>query len=467
MNHFITVLYLISAVFFILSLRGLSSPSLARQGNMFGIIAMVIVISATLLLPNVGNYLYILLSLVIGGLIGWGVAYKTHMKQLPQLIAIFHSLVGLAAAVIAITVFYAPDAFSVGHYGSIHFSSLIEMSLGLLIGVVTFAGSLIAFLKLQGIMTGKPIILPMHNVLNFILFLALVAFIVLLCITNADVFLWSICIAGFIFGILLIIPIGGADMPVVVSMLNSYSGWATAGIGFTLQNPVLVIVGAIVGASGAILSYIMCKGMNRSIISVIFGSTMGSSANYASVNTNSSTDKSYKAGSGEDAAFMMKNCNNVVIVPGYGMAVSGAQHVLKEMTNKLKDAGVSVKYAIHPVAGRMPGHMNVLLAEAGIPYEDVFEMETINNEFATTDIVYVIGANDVTNPAAKSDPTSPIYGMPVLDVIKAKTIFFVKRSMGSGYSGIDNELFYNEKTVMLLGDAKAVTESVVSALDDV
>lgn len=466
MNSFITILYLISSVFFILSLRGLSSPRLARQGNMFGMIAMIIVITATLLLPNIQNYMYILISLVIGGLIGWLVAYKTDMKQLPQLIAIFHSLVGLAAAVIAVTVFYAPDAFAVGHYGNIHFSSLIEMSLGLLIGIVTFAGSLIAFLKLQGIMSGKPIVLPTHNILNLTLFFLLVAFIVLLCITNSDIFLWSICICGFVFGILLIIPIGGADMPVVVSMLNSYSGWATAGIGFTLKNPVLVIVGAIVGASGAILSYIMCKGMNRSIFNVIFGSTLSSSSQSNVANLNSSIDKSYKSGSGEDAAFMMKNSNSVIIVPGYGMAVSGAQHVLKEMTNKLKAAGVSVKYAIHPVAGRMPGHMNVLLAEAGIPYEDVFEMDTINNEFATTDIVYVIGANDVTNPAAKTDPNSPIYGMPVLDVIKAKTIFFIKRSMGAGYSGIDNELFYNEKTVMLLGDAKAVTESVVSALDE-
>lgn len=463
MHSLIIILYLVSAVFFILALRGLSSPNLARKGNIFGIIAMAVVIVATLLLPQVKHYGYICLALVVGGVIGALIAYKTHMRQLPQLIAIFHSLVGLAAAIIAVAVFYAPSAFGVGEYGAIHFSSLIEMSLGLLIGMITFAGSLIAFLKLQGLVKGTPVVLPFHNYINLILVGVLILATAALCVSNASVFLWTIFIVSFIFGILLIIPIGGADMPVVVSMLNSYSGWATAGIGFTLQNPVLVIVGAIVGASGAILSYIMCKGMNRSIFNVIFGATINKEVAIAASATVS--NKSYKQGSGEDAAFMMKNASSVIIVPGYGMAVSGAQHVLKEMTNKLKEAGVSVKYAIHSVAGRMPGHMNVLLAEAGIPYEDVFEMEAINNEFASTDIVYVIGANDVTNPAAKSDPQSPIYGMPVLDVIKAKTIFFVKRSMGSGYSGIDNELFYNEKTVMLLGDAKAVTESVVTALD--
>lgn len=462
MSVVLTLGYLIAAILFILSLRGLSSPKLAIQGCWFGIIAMAIVIIDTFLLPQVYNYGYIIIAIVLGGVIGALIAYKIHMKQLPQLMAVFHSFVGLAAAIIAIAVFYAPSAFNVGSYGHIELHSLIEMSLGLLIGIVTFAGSVIAFLKLQGIMKGKPIVLPKHNAINFLLGAGLIIFVVTLCITNQAIWLWLIALLSLVLGILLIIPIGGADMPVVVSMLNSYSGWATAGIGFTLANPVLVIIGAIVGASGAILSYIMCKGMNRSILNVIFGSTLPSAK--SAVGTDSDIAKNYRAGSGEDAAFMMKSASSIIIVPGYGMAVAGAQHVLKEMVDELKKSDVSVKYAIHPVAGRMPGHMNVLLAEAGIPYEDIYEMDSINSEFASTDVVYIIGANDVTNPAAKTNPDSPIYGMPVLEVAKAKTIFFVKRSMGAGYSGIDNELFYDEKTLMLLGDAKAVTENIVHSL---
>lgn len=470
MTNLITVLYLISAVFFILALRGLSSPVLARRGNMFGMVGMLLVIVTTLMLPNVVSYKYIVIALILGGSLGSLIAWKTNMKQLPQLMALFHSLVGLAAAIIAVTVFYNPQAFhsvdELLHTKELLYST-IELSIGLFIGVVTFAGSLIAFAKLQGIMGGEPIVLPFHKFLNLLMFLGIIAAIVALCYTQAPIYLWIITVVSFIFGITLIIPVGGADMPVVVSMLNSYSGWATAGIGFTLSNPVLIIVGAIVGSSGAILSYIMCKGMNRSIFNVIFGATNGggNSTNVAGAAGNSNVSKPYNRGSGEDAAFMMQNSSSVIIVPGYGMAVSGAQHALKEMTLRLKEAGVSVKFAIHPVAGRMPGHMNVLLAEAGIPYEDVYEMETINSEFAQTDIVYVIGANDVTNPAAKNDTSSPIYGMPVLEVDKAKTVFFVKRSMGTGYSGIDNQLFYDSKTVMLLGDAKEVTERIIAALD--
>lgn len=464
MNNLTFALYLISSVLFILALRGLSSPALARRGNIFGILAMVIVIVATLMLPKVEVFKFILGALVVGGLIGSVIAYRTSMKQLPQLMALFHSLVGLAAAIIAVTVYYNPGTFHGTETQTIPVYALIEMSIGLFIGLVTFSGSLIAFAKLQGIMRGDPIVLPLHKILNVILFAGVIVSIVMLCATGNAQWVWLICGLGLVFGITLIIPIGGADMPVVVSMLNSYSGWATAGIGFTLSNPVLVIVGAIVGSSGAILSYIMCKGMHRSIFNVIFGATLSSASTIGSSSQAPSVQKRYNAGSGEDAAFMMQNSSKIIIVPGYGMAVSGAQHALKELTVRLKEAGVSVKFAIHPVAGRMPGHMNVLLAEAGIPYEDVFEMETINNEFAQTDIVYVIGANDVTNPAAKNDPGSPIFGMPVLEVDKAKTVFFVKRSMGTGYSGIDNMLFYEDKTVMLLGDAKEVTETIIAAL---
>ena len=461
MVTFAPLLYLVSSVFFILSLRGLSSPESARKGLNFGIAGMVIAILTTILMPNVQSYGLIVLGLIVGGLIGAVTAVKIQMTALPQLVAAFHSLVGLAAVAVAVAAFHNPEAYDIGTPGAIHLSSLIEMSLGVAIGAVTFTGSIIAWGKLQGVISGKPVTFAGQHLLNAGLGLGLLILIGLLCATESAPIFWMIVLMSFLIGILLIIPIGGADMPVIVSMLNSYSGWAAAGIGFTLHNPLLIITGALVGASGAILSYIMCKAMNRSFFSVILGG-------FGAVQTASvysSGDKTAKIGSAEDAAFIMKNAARVIIVPGYGMAVSQAQHVVRELADVLKSHGVDVKYAIHPVAGRMPGHMNVLLAEANVPYDEVFELEDINRDFAQADVAYVIGANDITNPSAKNDPGSPIYGMPVLDVEKTKTVLFVKRSMGSGYAGIDNPLFFADNTLMLLGDAKKMTEDIVKSFE--
>ena len=462
MASFAALIYLVAAVLFILALRGLSHPETARQGLTFGMVGMALAIVTTLLLPQVSGWLLILLGIALGGGIGAYTANKIAMTALPQLMAAFHSLVGLAAVFVAASAFYNPEAFGIGTRDDIHLSSIIEMALGLAIGAITFTGSIIAWGKLQGTISGKPVTFTGQHTLNALLGIILVALIFLLCITESGFFFWMIALLALALGILMIIPIGGADMPVIVSMLNSYSGWAAAGIGFTLHNNLLIITGALVGASGAILSYIMCKGMNRSFISVILG---GFGGEQAASSATVSGDRSAKIGAAEDAAYIMKNAARVIIVPGYGMAVSQAQHALREMADILKKNGVDVKYAIHPVAGRMPGHMNVLLAEANVPYDAVFEMEDINREFAQDDVAYVIGANDITNPAAKNDPSSPIYGMPVLDVEKAKTVLFVKRSMGSGYAGIDNPLFFEANTMMLLGDAKKMTEDIIKAFE--
>ncbi len=459
------LLYVASGVLFILALRGLSSPETARAGNRFGMAGMAIAVGTTLfLLQDKGlmTWVYVLVAVAIGGGIGAVVARRVQMTQMPELVAFFHSLVGLAAVFIAWAAFLAPRAFGVGEPGDIHIQSVLEMSLGVAIGAITFSGSVIAYAKLAGKMSGKPILLPARHIIN----LALALFIVLaigMLMTGYQG--WAIfaalTIAAFILGLLLIIPIGGADMPVVVSMLNSYSGWAAAGIGFTLENMALIITGALVGSSGAILSYIMCKGMGRSFISVILGGFGGEDAAAGAAGEET---RPVKQGSAEDAAFIMKNAGKVIVVPGYGMAVAQAQHALKEMADSLKAAGVEVKYAIHPVAGRMPGHMNVLLAEAQVPYDEVFELEDINAEFRTADVAFVIGANDVTNPAAKTDKSSAIYGMPVLDVENARTVLFVKRSMASGYAGVQNELFFRDNTMMLFGDAKKMCEAIVKAL---
>ncbi|MCP5371437.1 MAG: NAD(P)(+) transhydrogenase (Re/Si-specific) subunit beta [Hyphomicrobiales bacterium] len=454
--------YLIASVLFIMALRGLSSPESARQGNIFGIVGMIIAVVTTLVGPGVVSFWMIILGILIGGAVGTVVAMRIQMTALPQLVAAFHSLVGLAAVAVAAAAFFNPVAYGIGVPGDIHTGSIIEMSLGLAIGAVTFSGSVIAFAKLQGIMSGNPIVFPMQHPLNAVIGIAIVALVIALVMTQSPGVFWLLALLAFAIGFLLIIPIGGADMPVVVSMLNSYSGWAACGIGFTLSNPALIITGALVGSSGAILSYIMCKGMNRSIFNVLLGGFGGETAGAAAARPGGG---SVKAGAAEDAAFIMSNASKVIIVPGYGMAVAQAQHALREMADKLKEQGVEVKYAIHPVAGRMPGHMNVLLAEANVPYDEVFELEEINHEFSTADVAFVIGANDVTNPSAKTDPASPIYGMPVLDVEKAGTTLFIKRSMASGYAGVDNPLFFAEKTMMLFGDAKAMTESIVQALD--
>jgi NAD(P) transhydrogenase subunit beta len=456
------LLYLLAGVLFILALRGLSSPVTSRTGNLLGMIGMAIAVATTLALrppDGLWAWLLVVLGLTIGGGAGAVIARRVPMTSMPELVAAFHSLVGMAAVLVAAGAFYAPAAFDIGVPGDIHRASLVEMSLGVAIGAVTFTGSVIAFLKLSGRMSGAPIILPMRHAVNIALAVALVVFIYLFVVSQGAAYFWLIALISFVLGVLIIVPIGGADMPVVISMLNSYSGWAAAGIGFTLGNSALIITGALVGSSGAILSYIMCKGMNRSFISVILGGFGGEVAGPAA----GGEAKPVKLGSAEDAAFIMKNSSKVIIVPGYGMAVAQAQHALRELADRLKANGVEVKYAIHPVAGRMPGHMNVLLAEANVPYDEVFELEDINSEFAQADVAYVIGANDVTNPAAEDDPKSPIYGMPVLQVWKAGTVMFNKRSLASGYAGIDNPLFYRDNTMMLLGDAKKMTEEIGKA----
>jgi NAD(P) transhydrogenase subunit beta len=454
--------YLFSSICFIMALRGLSSPDTARAGNIYGIVGMIIAVATTLAMPGVLSYTMILVAVLIGGAIGTVVALKIQMTALPQLIAFYHSLVGLAAVFVAAAAFFNPSAYGLGAYGQIPTASLIEMSIGTAIGAITFTGSVIAFGKLQGIMSGAPIVFPGQHALNALLGIVLVALVVWLCMEQGPVVFWSIVFLAFLLGVLIIIPIGGADMPVVISMLNSYSGWAACGIGFTLGNTALIVTGALVGSSGAILSYIMCKGMNRSFFNVILGGFGGEDAGPAGA---AGEDRSVRSGSADDAAFIMQNAGSVIIVPGYGMAVAQAQHALREMADLLKREGVSVKYAIHPVAGRMPGHMNVLLAEANVPYEEVLELEEVNRDFPGTDVAFVIGANDVTNPAAKTDPTSAIYGMPILDVERAGTVLFVKRSLASGYAGVDNELFFRDNTMMLFGDAKAMCEGIVKALE--
>jgi NAD(P) transhydrogenase subunit beta len=457
------LLYLVAGVLFILALRGLSSPETSRQGNMFGMTGMGIAVATTLAShppSGIGSWTLVVLGIAAGGGTGAVIARRVPMTSMPELVAAFHSLVGMAAVLVAAGAFYAPSAFDIGTPNDIHRASLVEMSLGVAIGAVTFTGSVIAFMKLSGRMSGAPIMLPMRHTINIALAVLLVVSIYGFVVLQSAILFWAIVLISLAFGILIIVPIGGADMPVVISMLNSYSGWAAAGIGFTLGNSALIITGALVGSSGAILSYIMCKGMNRSFISVILGGFGGEVAGPAA----GGETKPVKLGSAEDAAFIMKNAGKVIIVPGYGMAVAQAQHALREMADRLKKEGVEVKYAIHPVAGRMPGHMNVLLAEANVPYDEVFELEDINSEFAQADVAYVIGANDVTNPAAEDDPKSPIYGMPVLQVWKAGTVMFNKRSLASGYAGIDNPLFYRDNTMMLLGDAKKMTEEIGKAL---
>ncbi|WP_303829279.1 NAD(P)(+) transhydrogenase (Re/Si-specific) subunit beta [Asticcacaulis taihuensis] len=462
--------YLVSGVLFILALRGLSSPETSRKGNLYGMIGMAIAIGVTLLsLLGKGDLdpvtiVIILCGIAVGGIVGMTIAQKVSMTSMPQLVAAFHSLVGMAACMVAIGALYAPQAFGIDDgAGGIKAQSLIELSLGVAIGAITFTGSVIAFAKLNGNMSGAPIILPARHLINIALGVAVVVLIVTLIVTHglATWAFWGIFILALVLGITLIIPIGGADMPVVVSMLNSYSGWAAAALGFTLENIALIITGALVGSSGAILSYIMCKGMNRNFFSVIMG---GFGGDTAAAGGGAVETRPVKQGSADDAAFIMKNASKVIIVPGYGMAVAQAQHALREMADKLKEEGVEVKYAIHPVAGRMPGHMNVLLAEANVPYDEVFELEDINSEFATADVAFVIGANDVTNPAAKTDPSSAIFGMPILEVEKARTILFIKRGMSAGYAGVENELFFRDNTMMLFGDAKKMVEGIVKGL---
>ncbi|MGD2132779.1 MAG: NAD(P)(+) transhydrogenase (Re/Si-specific) subunit beta [Maricaulaceae bacterium] len=457
------LLYLVAGVLFILTLRGLSSPETSRQGNMLGMIGMVLAVGVTLFVAPIdpATLGFIIAGVVIGGGFGAFLARRIAMTAMPQLVAGFHSLVGMAAVLVAAAALYTPEAYGIGQAGHMHLSSLIELSIGAAIGAITFSGSVIAFAKLNGNMSGAPILLPLRHVINIAIGVAIVVLVVILVRSGGEATwaFWALTALGFLIGVTLIIPIGGADMPVVVSMLNSYSGWAAAALGFTLENTALLITGALVGSSGAILSYIMCKGMNRNFISVILGGFGGEAAAAEDMG-----DRTVKRGSAEDAAFIMKNAAKVIIVPGYGMAVAQAQHALKEMADKLKEEGVEVKYAIHPVAGRMPGHMNVLLAEAQVPYDEVFELEDINSEFSGADVAFVIGANDVTNPAAEEDPGSPIYGMPVLKVWNSGTVFFIKRSLGSGYAGVDNTLFYRDNTMMLLMDAKKMVEEIVKAL---
>ncbi len=455
--------YLIASICFIMALRGLSSPDTARTGNIYGIAGMVIAVATTLVTPHVVSFWLIIVGVLIGGAIGTYIALRIQMTALPQLVAAFHSLVGLAAVCVAAAAFTFPEAYGIGVRGAIHRGSLVEMAIGMAIGAITFTGSVVAFGKLQGLVTGRPLVFTGQHLLNAGLGALLVLLIILFVSTETAVTFWLTLLVSLALGFLLIVPIGGADMPVVISMLNSYSGWAACGIGFTLSNSLLIITGALVGSSGAILSYIMCKGMNRSIFNVILGG-FGTEGGAIAAAAGGRGDRSVKSGSAEDAAFILKNAGSVIIVPGYGMAVAQAQHALREEADLLKKDGVKVRYAIHPVAGRMPGHMNVLLAEANVPYDEVFELDEINRDFASTDVAFVIGANDVTNPAAK-DPSSPIYGMPILEVERAKTVLFVKRSMASGYAGVDNELFYRDNTMMLFGDAKKMCEEIVKALE--
>ncbi|CAN7615988.1 NAD(P)(+) transhydrogenase (Re/Si-specific) subunit beta [Caulobacter sp. LjRoot300] len=466
------ILYIVSGVLFILALRGLSSPVTSQAGNRNGMIGMGIAVLTTLAtLWKQGALDPVTIGLILGGIavggtVGAVIARKVAMTSMPQLVAAFHSLVGMAACLVAVAAIYTPAAYGIlGDNGQVHLNSLIELSLGLAIGAITFTGSVIAFAKLNGNMGGAPILLPARHLINIVIALAIVALVVVLVVSGGHAIwaFWGIFALALLIGVTLIIPIGGADMPVVVSMLNSYSGWAAAALGFTLENTTLIITGALVGSSGAILSYIMCKGMNRSFISVILGG-FGADAAAAAGPGGKVETRPVKQGSADDAAFIMKNASKVIIVPGYGMAVSQAQHALREMADKLKEEGVEVKYAIHPVAGRMPGHMNVLLAEANVPYDEVFELEDINSEFSTADVAFVIGANDVTNPAAKTDPQSPIFGMPILDVEKARTVLFIKRGMSSGYAGVENELFFRDNTMMLFGDAKKMVEGIVKGL---
>ena len=455
-------LYLISGALFILALRGLSSPETSRRGNFFGVLGMTLAIIVTFLFVDIlfSSLLFIICAMAFGGSIGAIIAYRISMTAMPQLIAGFHSLVGLAAVLVALSVFYNPEAFGLGTLNNIKTASLVEMSIGASIGAITFTGSVIAFLKLQGLMSGVPITFKGQHFINLLIGIGIVSLIIYVTINQSSHIFLILIIISFLVGVLLIIPIGGADMPVVISMLNSYSGWAAAGIGFTLENTALIITGALVGSSGAILSYIMCKGMNRSFFNVILGGFGGTDLTLQK----NKNRKPVKSGNAEDAAFLMKNSSSVIIVPGYGMAVAQAQHAVREMADNLKKNGVKVSYAVHPVAGRMPGHMNVLLAEANVPYDEVFEQENINSDFANTDVAFVIGANDVTNPVAKTDPQSPIYGMPILDVEKSKSVLFVKRSLSPGYAGIDNELFYRDNTLMLFSDAKKMTEDIVKNL---
>jgi NAD(P) transhydrogenase subunit beta len=460
-----SILFLITGVLFILALRGLSSPETSRMGNLFGITGMILAIVVSILSVNIffSNLVYFIIALSIGGIIGGIIAFKIPMTAMPQLVAGFHSLVGLAAVLVALSAYYSPESFGLGAFQNIKTASIIEMGLGVSIGAITFTGSIIAFMKLQGIMSGSPISFPGQHYLNALLGVLIISLIGYLVFNQSVQIFWILIVASLLIGFLIIIPIGGADMPVVISMLNSYSGWAAAGIGFTLENTALIITGALVGSSGAILSYIMCKGMNRSFLNVILG---GFGTDNTSDSSKEKTEqKPVKSGNAEDAAFLMKNASSVIIVPGYGMAVAQAQHALREMVDKLKKNDIKVSYAIHPVAGRMPGHMNVLLAEANVSYDEVFELDDINNDFANTDVAYVIGANDVTNPIAKTDPKSPIFGMPILDVEKCKSVLFVKRSMSPGYAGVDNELFYRDNTLMLFADAKKMTEDIVKHLD--
>ena len=453
--------YLVASVCFVLALRGLSHPESSRAGNIYGIVGMAIAIVTTLLLPSVVSYWLIILGLVIGGAIGTVIALKIVMTALPQLVAAFHSLVGLAAVLVAAAAFHKPQAYGIGMPGDIHLNSLVEMSIGVAIGAITFTGSLVAFAKLQGLVSGRPLTFPLQHPLNAFIGITIVLLVVWLVADQSQTAFWLIVALSLLIGFLLIVPIGGADMPVVISMLNSYSGWAACGIGFTLENNLLIITGALVGSSGAILSYIMCKGMNRSIFNVILGGFGGETSVVAA----DLGDRTVKSGAAEDAAFIMSNASSVMIIPGYGMAVAQAQHSLREMAQMLKAKGIEVRYAIHPVAGRMPGHMNVLLAEAGVPYDEVFEMDEINRDFAMTDVAFVIGANDITNPAAKTDTASPIYGMPILEVERAQQVLFVKRSLASGYAGVDNVLFYRDNTMMLFGDAKKMCEGIIKALE--
>jgi len=461
--NFAAIAYLVAGVLFILALRGLSSPETSRRGNLFGMIGMALAVLITLIVakPSGGQtWLMMLGAVAIGGIVGGIIAQKIPMTAMPQLVAAFHSLVGLAAVLVAAAALYTPEAYGIATPDGIKTQSLIEMSLGVAIGAVTFTGSIVAFTKLQGLVSGAPVVFAGQHKLNAAFGVLLLVLIIAFVASESHALFWMITVLAFVIGVTIIIPIGGADMPVVISMLNSYSGWAAAGIGFTLENTALIITGALVGSSGAILSYIMCKGMNRAFFSVILGGFGGEVAGPAA----GAEQRPVKQGSAEDAAFIMKNASSVIIVPGYGMAVAQAQHALREMADELKKEGVKVTYAIHPVAGRMPGHMNVLLAEANVPYDEVFELEDINSEFSQADVAFVIGANDVTNPAAKNDPQSPIYGMPILDVENAKTVLFVKRSLASGYAGIGNELFFRDNTMMLFGDAKKMVEGIVKAM---